>query len=250
MDMSGERVLVTGGARRLGKAVALAFAEAGADVVVHYHDSEKEARATAAEIEKRGKRFGVRATPVGADLSKEGDAAALIDRLSEGNLLPSVLINSASVYGSNTFAGVQRGDLERDAAITAYGPLELSRRFAELAGSGSIVNILDARMVDYDSQHLSYHLAKRTLFTLTRILAVELAPAIRVNGVAPGIILPPDDTPEKQLEKYRSATLLQTTGGTEDITRTVLFLVSSPFITGDVIFVDGGRHLRGRMYGE
>lgn len=244
-SLEGERVLVTGGARRLGKRAAETCADAGADIVIHYHFSEDEAAAAVEEMRQKG----VRAFACKADLSAEGEARELIDRLEKEKLLPTMLINSASLYRADTFSTAQRKNLHADTALTAYGPLELSRRFAERAEGGSLINVLDARMVDYDSQHFSYHLAKLTLFHITRILAVELAPRFRVNGIAPGIILPPDGTAPEQLEKFRRGNPLEKTGSPEDFTRTLLFLAESPFITGEVIFVDGGRHLRGRMYG-
>jgi NAD(P)-dependent dehydrogenase (short-subunit alcohol dehydrogenase family) len=112
------------------------------------------------------------------------------------------------------------------------------------------VNVLDARMVDYDQHHLAYHLSKRLLHDLTRVLSCELAPDIRVNGIAPGIILPdrPDDP--VLIEKYRQATLLKRIGTPEEYVQALLFLITNEFVTGQVIFVDGGRHLRGRFYGS
>ncbi len=246
MKLSEERVLVTGGARRLGRSAALAFAREGAELLIHYHDAAEEAEETVRCIEEGGGR----ASSYRADLAVEGGGEALFRNLEADRRLPSILINSASVYGTNTWKTVGWKELERDAALTAWAPLELSRSFAARVEEGCIINILDARMVDYDSQHLSYHLAKRDLFTLTRILAIELAPNIRVNGLAPGIVLPPGNTPEKQLEAFRQATLLQRMGNPEDVAKALIFLAESSFITGEVLFVDGGRHLRGRVYGQ
>jgi NAD(P)-dependent dehydrogenase (short-subunit alcohol dehydrogenase family) len=124
----------------------------------------------------------------------------------------------------------------------------LSRRLAAQKRAGSIVNLLDARMLDYDRQHLSYHLSKRALWDLTRIGAIEFAPLIRVNAVAPGLVLPPTGKDTEYLEKLKHTNLLNRYGSPEDVARAVLFLIESPFITGQVIFVDGGRHMRGRVY--
>ncbi|MFO7849489.1 MAG: SDR family oxidoreductase [Spirochaetia bacterium] len=245
MNLEGETVLVTGGARRLGRRAAEACAEAGADIVIHYRSSEKEANTAVEKIEQKG----VRAAAYEADLSVEGEPTGLIDRLERDKLLPTIVLNSASLYSADTVSTAGRADLHKNADLTAYGPLELSRHFAERAEKGAVINILDARMVDYDAQHFSYHLAKLTLFHITRILAVELSPRFRVNGIAPGIILPPEETTPKQLEKFRMGNPLEKTGSPEDFTDTLLFLAGSSFITGEVIFVDGGRHLRGRMYG-
>jgi NAD(P)-dependent dehydrogenase (short-subunit alcohol dehydrogenase family) len=245
MRWEEERVLITGAARRLGRSAAEAFAERGAEVIIHYHRSADAAEETVQSCRARG----VRATAIGADLASPGEAGELFARLEKEELLPTILVNSASVYSENGFENVRREELEGDAALTAYAPLELCRCFSRKANSGSIINVLDARMVDYDRSHLSYHLAKETLFHLTRILAVELAPGFRVNGIAPGIILPPEGSSSESVEKFRRANPLQLVGSPEDFTEAMLFLAGSRFNTGDVLFVDGGRHLKGRMYG-
>ena len=245
MSWEQERVLITGAARRLGRSAAEAFAERGAELIIHYHRSAD----AAAETVRSCRELGVRAAAYGADLSSPGEAEGLIGRLEEDELLPTIIVNSASLYTKNSLENVRREELEGDAALTAYAPLELCRSFSRKAESGSIINVLDARMVDYDRSHLSYHLAKETLFHLTRILAVELAPAFRVNGIAPGIILPPEHTSKESVEKFRRANPLQLVGSPDDFTDALLFLAGSRFITGDVLFVDGGRHLKGRMYG-
>ncbi len=245
MRWEKERVLITGAARRLGRSAAEAFAERGAEVIVHYHHSADAAEQTVGSCRKRG----VHAAAYGADLGTSGEAERLFELLEKDAFLPTILINSASVYTKNSFEDVRRDELEGDAALTAYGPLELCRSFSRKLHSGSIVNVLDARMVDYDRAHLSYHLAKETLFHLTRILAVELAPGFRVNGIAPGIIMPPEHSSSESVERFRRANPLQLIGSPEDFTEALLFLAGNRFITGDVLFVDGGRHLKGRMYG-
>jgi hypothetical protein len=126
--------------------------------------------------------------------------------------------------------------------------LELCREFAKQVRGGAIVNFLDTRVLDYDREHMSYHLSKRALFTLTRAMALEFAPAIRVNAVAPGLVLPPAGKDQSYLDALVHTNPLQAHGSVEDVAAAVLFLVTSPFVTGQVIYVDGGRHMLGGVY--
>jgi pteridine reductase len=112
-----------------------------------------------------------------------------------------------------------------------------------------IINMLDCRITDYDRQHAAYHLAKRALFTLTKMLALEFAPGLRVNGVAPGLILPPAGKDRSYLEKLKSTNPLNAIGTVEQVVEAVRFLVNNEFITGQVIFIDGGRNLLSNTYG-
>lgn len=245
MKLHGKTVLVTGAAHRMGAAAALAFASEGANIVLHYHRSEEKARATAAEIEAKGCRVHI----LQADLSRDGTAEQLIGAAVDAGLPPHILVNSASIYPRSTWQTVQFDDLAKSYRLNTFAPLALSRAFADSPNPQSIIEVLDARMVDYDSQHYAYHLSKRSLHDITRMLAVELAPKVRVNGVAPGIILPDKDNDSQLLEKYIGGTLLQRIGQVEEYTQSLLFLSSNEFITGQVIFIDGGRHLKGRFYG-
>lgn len=245
MKLDGKTVLITGAAHRMGAAAALAFASEGADIVLHYHRSQQAARTTAAEIEALGRRVCLQQ----ADLAAEGAAARLVQAAAEAGMPPHILVNSASIYPRTTWKSMRFEDLAESYRLNTYAPLALSRAFAASPNPESILQVLDARMVDYDSQHYAYHLSKRSLHDITRMLAVELAPAIRVNGVAPGIILPDQDNDPQLLEKYKGGTLLQRIGQVAEYTQSLLFLSTNSFITGQVIFVDGGRHLKGRFYG-
>jgi NAD(P)-dependent dehydrogenase (short-subunit alcohol dehydrogenase family) len=135
--------------------------------------------------------------------------------------------------------------------IHAYAPLALSRAFAgqDPFVSGHIVNLLDSRVQDYDKLHVPYHLSKRSLLALTRMLAIELAPRVAVNAVAPGLILAPAGHGQEYMENLAHTNPMNRYGNPQDIVEAVLFLVQSEFITGQVIYVDGGRHMKGHMYG-
>ena len=127
-------------------------------------------------------------------------------------------------------------------------PLELTRCLAAQGRDGAVVNLLDARVGDYDRQHAAYHLSKRLLAALTRRMAIEFAPRLRVNAVAPGLILPPDGEDEGHFDRLASTNPLQRRGCPEAVAEAVLFLLRSDFVTGQVLFVDGGRHLRGNLH--
>lgn len=236
--------LITGAARRLGKAIALSLARRGIDIVVHYHSSRQPAEVLCDEIRKLGRR----AWPLPADLTDQTDTAELFDRAVAQAGPIHILVNNASTFGAETLWEISQQSLAHNMAIHALAPLVLSRRFAEQKIGGHIINLLDTRVLSCDNKHAAYHLSKRSLLTLTRMLAVELAPDIRVNGIAPGLILPPEGRDESYLHKLAHTTPLNTHGCEQDITDAAIFLINSRFITGQVIYVDGGTHMKGRMY--
>lgn len=243
--LAGRTALVTGAAKRLGRAVALALAGAGADVIVHYFRSETEAAATAGQIE----RLGRRAWGLQADLAQTDAVASLTGRAFEAAGSVDLLVNNASIFPSVGLMEMTSAELAESIQVNAWAPLALCRDFAARGGSGDIVNLLDCRIVDYDRRHVAYHLSKRMLFSLTRMLAVELAPRIKVNAVAPGLILPPPGEDESFLARHADTNPLGRHGSEADVADAVVMLAANGFITGQVIFVDGGRHLRGHFYG-
>ena len=244
MNPSGRTALVTGGAARLGRTCALALADAGAEVVIHYRSSRNEAARTVRDIESRGGRARAEA----ADLADPGAAADLFRRAaSEGRV--DILVNNASVFPADDWRDVAVEDFRRQADLHTHTPFVLMRELARQGGEAVAVNMLDTRVADFDPKHLSYHLSKRGLFTLTRILAAELAPDVRVNAVAPGLILPPPGEDAAYLEKLRHTNPLNAVGSPEQIADALLYLVRADFVTGQVLYVDGGRHLKGNAYG-
>lgn len=245
LSLRGRRALVTGGAVRLGRAVSLALAEAGADVVVHFRDSETEARKTAAEIKRRGRR----AWTIRADLSDPAGAEALFEAARREAGPIRILINSASIFPPDRIPGLRWESLQANILLNAFAPLVLSRAVAAQGLASDVVNLLDCRMDDYDDKHASYHLSKRMLFSLTRMMALEFAPMVRVNGVAPGLVLPPRGQGKGYLERLKDSNPLRRYGSPRDVAEAVLFLLKSVFITGQVVYVDGGRHMRGSVYG-
>lgn len=245
MRLEGKQVLITGAAHRMGAAAAIACADAGADIILHYHSSRQYAAETAAHIENLGRRV----IQVQGDFTDPKAPEQILEKADAEGMSPHILINSASVYPRSTWDSMSFEELSESYLINTYAPLALSRSFARSRNPESILQVLDARMVDYDSMHYAYHLSKRSLHDITRMLAVELAPEIRVNGIAPGIILPDQGNDPQLLEKYKGGTLLQRIGRIEEYTQAVLFLSTNSFVTGQILFIDGGRHIKGRMYG-
>lgn len=243
-SLAGKTALITGAAKRLGKALALTLAREGVHVVVHFNHSEQEASDVCDEV----RHMGVSAWPLQADLSDPDQTRRLFDHAMAQAGPIDILINNASVFNKETVWETSAQSLEANLRVHATAPLILARALAKQDRSGSIVNMLDTRVTVYDHKHVSYHISKRALLTLTRILAMELAPAIAVNAVAPGLILPPPGEDEGYLKRLAHCNPLNRYGDSEQVADAVLFLLRSRFITGQVIYVDGGYHMKGHMY--
>jgi pteridine reductase len=243
VELKGKVAVVTGGAVRIGRAISLALADAGADVVVHHSHSTKESDATVAEIASRRRQT----LAVYADFSDPVSAAQSVvaeafNRFGHVDLL----INSAAIFGSGTLASTTEADWDNHFAINLKAPFFLCREFASRHAAGNpacIINIVDWRALRPRPGNVAYTLTKAALVTMTEILAQELAPDIRVNAVAPGAILPPAGAGAGYLERLANKIPLRRTGTVDDVTSAVLFLVQSEFITGDVLCVTGGEHL-------
>jgi len=239
-SLKDRTALVTGAAKRIGRAIALALASEGTDVIIHFNTSGAEAEGLRREIEAPG----IRAWTVKADFSIADEYSTLIDRSRELAGSIDILINSASVFSPGRLAEIDFDDIAESFRINAWVPFVLMRDFADRFGKGKIVNILDTRVQDFDFQHIGYILAKKMLYEFTKMAAVKYAPEITVNAVAPGVILPPPGMGEEYIEKLIPTVLLKRRGRPEDVADAVLFLLKNDFITGQTIFVDGGRHLK------
>lgn len=246
MDLTGRAALITGG-RRIGAAIALELARRGMDVALSYNRSRAEADATAAAIVAAGRRAHVAA----ANLSKPAECRALVDGAAEAFGRLDVLINMASVYAAvpfdamdeNTWHNVVDIDL-RATFLCSHAAVKHMRR----AGGGRIVNfsdwLADSGRPRYPG-YLPYYVAKKGVIGLTEALALEVASdQILVNAIAPGPILAPPGTSDKELEDVAAATPVGRWGGEESIVHAVIFLLETEFVTGETIRVDGGRHVK------
>ncbi len=253
--LKGRTALVTGAGRRLGRSIALALAGAGVNLVLHCNSSVQEAESVKDEALSLGRGAGIRVCVLRADFSLSGGAQGLIDSALELNGNLNMLVNSASIFPRGTLADITFDDLKSNLKVNTWAPLILSRSFAAAVKEGSIVNLLDTRIAGFDRAHVAYHMSKHLLALLTSLCAVELAPAVTVNGVAPGLVLPPVDMDDEKtidtdfMERMAAGLPLKRFGSPEDVVEAVLFLLSSSFITGQIIYVDGGRHVREGSYG-
>ncbi|MAG13045.1 MAG: dehydrogenase [Spirochaetales bacterium] len=245
-DLNGKVALVTGAAKRLGRETALALAQRGASIVIHYRSSEAQAQI----VYDRVRSTGVDAWIIKADLSDLGQSEDLFSVAAKSAGGIDILINSASIFPNGTLFELDEGAYIDNLKVNALAPLRLSTLFASQKNGGTIINLLDTRMLDYDKNHVPYHLSKHALFLFTRMLSVELAPDIRVNAVAPGLILPPEGKDLKYLRELSHTNPLHRWGSAKDITDAILYLIGARFVTGQILYVDGGRHIKGRVYGS
>ncbi len=243
--LQGKTALITGGAKRIGQANALALAAAGVNVVIHYRHSETAAKEVVAAVEQ----LGVKAWALQADLAQPAEAEALFPTALQLAGPLQILVNNASIFEKSRFSTFTLTELHENIQVNAFAPLQIARAFAQQKQEGAIINFLDSYMQVYDREHAAYHLSKRMFFSLTRMMALEFAPLLRVNAVAPGLILPPAGEDASFLTKLAHTNPLNQVGTLKGITDAVLFLLESEFITGQVIFVDGGYHMKGQVYG-
>lgn len=231
--------LVTGGAIRLGRAIALALAEAGYDIVLHYGRSAEAATATATEICA----LGVNCHLAPLDLA---DVAAIPDymaavRTAMPNL--AVLVNSASAYTQAPIATTTAEIFDQQFNINLRAPFFLTQAFAAQVEQGHVINIIDNKISFNQFSYAAYLLAKKTLVEFTRMAALEFAPRIAVNGVAPGVVLPASTRSDEYIAWRIQGIPLRKQGQTSDITNAIRYLLSSGFVTGQVLVVDGGEAL-------
>jgi NAD(P)-dependent dehydrogenase (short-subunit alcohol dehydrogenase family) len=239
---SPRAALVTGAAKRIGRAIALDLARHGWAVAVHYHHSAPEAAEVVREIEAGGGR----AVALQADLAREAHTHALVPRAVEAVGPLTCLVNNASLFEMDKIETVTRASWDAHIETNLRAPLVLSQAFASQlpAGArGNIVSMLDQRVWNLTPYFLSYTVAKTGLWTLTRTLALALAPRIRVNGIGPGPTLPsPRQSPEQFAEQCRAMPLGRGTTP-EEICAALQFILSAPAMTGQMIALDGGQHL-------
>jgi NAD(P)-dependent dehydrogenase (short-subunit alcohol dehydrogenase family) len=244
--LRGKTALITGAARRLGRALALALADEGVAIVAHYATSAEEAESLRADVERRG----VACHLIQARFDRPDETQSLVPRALAAAGALDILVNSASIFRPDTLAEVDFGSLTDHMRVNAWTPLVLGREMARLVGRGQILNLLDTRVIGGDPAHVAYILSKQMLASLTRMMALEFAPGIAVNAIAPGLILPPPGHDEEYLRGLAGALPLQRHGEPADIVDAALYLLGSTFVTGQVIYVDGGRHLREESPGK
>ncbi|MFN3657429.1 MAG: SDR family oxidoreductase [Pseudolabrys sp.] len=240
---AGNAALITGGARRIGRAIALALAQAGYAVALHANRSRTEAEALAAEIARAGGRAAV----VLGDLSDVQAVEGLVPAAAAACGPLTLLVNNAGEFEPDEIGTLDRARFERTMSVNLAAPLFLAQAFARQAPAGaSVVNVLDQRVLKPTPRFLSYTLSKSALHTATTTLAQALAPKLRVNAVAPGPTLPSPRQSEADFAA-QAASLPLTRGPTpEDIAAAVLYLAQATSVTGVTLPVDGGQHFAWR----
>ena len=249
MELAGRVALVTGGAHRVGRAIALALAAAGANVAVAYHRSEAEAGETVEEL----RRCGIDSAAFRADLAAPSEAAGLAEAVT-GRLGPiDALVNSASWFARDEFPSDDTGTWHQTFDVVVHGPFHLSNTVAPSMldrGGGAIVNIVDLSAWQPWPGRAAHSVAKAALLALTRQLAVELAPTVRCNAVALGPTIAPARFGPEQVERLRRRTLLGRWSGGAEAGRAVRYLLEAEAVTGACLTVDGGEqygHVRDRF---
>ncbi len=246
------RALVTGGARRLGRAMALYLAGRGYDVAVHYAGSQADAESVVAEISA----MGGRSVALQADLLDEAQTATLIDRAADGLGGPlTVLVNNASIFEYDTISTATRTSWDRHMDSNLRAPFVLTQGFAaqcphavtdaagEPVAQGLVVNMIDQRVHKLTPEFMTYTLAKMGLWALTRTAAQALAPDIRVNAIGPGPTLQGARQSDSHFARQRAATVLKRGANPADITAALGFFLDSVAVTGQMVAVDAGQHL-------
>jgi NAD(P)-dependent dehydrogenase (short-subunit alcohol dehydrogenase family) len=234
--------LVTGGARRIGRAIVNDLAAHGWAIAIHYNRSRDEAERVASDI----RAAGGRAALVTGDFADFHRLHGIVDQVAEALGAPTLLVNNASIFEDDSVGALDRDLWERQLSVNLAAPVFLAEAFAARVpdgAEGNIVNLLDQRIWKPTPRHFSYQISKSALFTATETLAQALAPRIRVNGIAPGPVLPSPHSSEEGFRRLTERVLLRRAPDLSDFGRTVRYLVETRSITGQVIALDGGQHL-------
>ncbi len=235
-------VLVTGAARRLGRAIALDLAGAGWNVAIHYHGSDEDAAATANDVRAKNVKAGIFA----CNFMHEEESAGLIQRVTAQMGPLTALINSASLFENDDWKSASRQSWDAHMETNLRAPFILSQAFARQlpkGNKGAVVNILDQRVLKPTPQFISYSLSKAGLAWLTTTLAQALGPDIRVNAIGPGPTLKNARQSEEDFARQRDATILGHGADPADITAAIRYLLEAEAVTGQMLAVDGGQHL-------
>ncbi|OGV32093.1 MAG: hypothetical protein A2020_10310 [Lentisphaerae bacterium GWF2_45_14] len=233
MDIKGKTVLITGGAVRIGHGISLAFAEAGANIIIHCLNSEGKADELMKEMGPRGLKKIV------CDLAMPSAASDIFNEAGHVD----ILVNNASTFKLVPLADETQGDFSRQMTVNFDAPLELMKEFKRRSKKGCIVNILDQRIVKTDFIGGSYSLSKKALKDATISAAAQWGPDIRINAIAPGPVFPPAGMENSTMEKTLKTLPLKRPVSIKDLTSACIFLAENESVTGQILFIDCGQHL-------
>lgn len=236
MNIENKNVLVTGSANRIGKEIAIQLSKLGYNIAIHYNTSERDAKKTLQEVIKNNVNVNV----FQSNLSNEKNCTDLFEEAENKMGRISVLINNASTFKKNTIENTSSKEMEEDLYINLIAPFVLSKCMFRKNKNGKIINISDWKTAR--TNRFSYGISKAAIYGLTKSLSLSMAPNYQVNEIALGAILPPADTPNRKSEKINLGPIGRT-AKIEEVTSCIEMLIKNDFITGERIFIDGGRHV-------
>lgn len=242
MELKGRRALVTGAGVRVGRVIAHALLRRGVHVAIHYHRSEYGARQTAVE----GETMGCTVAMLQADLGDPAAARALAGRAAEALGGLDILVNSAAIMVQQPIAEVTPEDWDRTMNVNLRSPFFVAQGAVAAMGSGggAIVNIADLAAFERWTSYAVHCISKSGVVVMTELMAKAFAPAVRVNAIAPGAVLLPDDWDEATRQRFADTTPLKRLGSAQDVANAVLYLLENDYLTGETLVVDGGRRIR------
>jgi NAD(P)-dependent dehydrogenase (short-subunit alcohol dehydrogenase family) len=233
--------LITGAAKRLGNGMTLHLASLGWNIAIHYNTSDTEAKQLQAHLNEQ---FPEQLFQLfKADLSMADEVEQLISTAAEDMGTIDLLINNASVFEPEMFAKTTTEFLDKQMNVNFRAPFILTRNFAKTCKSGLIVNFIDTRIVSNKSNYAAYTLSKKALWEMTKMAALEFGPNIRINAIAPGLTLPPEEKGEDYLWKLSENIAMKRPGGLEPILKSLDFILNNTYLTGQLLFCDGGENL-------
>jgi len=236
-----ETALITGAAKRVGRALVLHLASLGWNIAIHYNSSETEAKQFLEELANSfpHQQFGI----FKADLNRSDEVENLIPQVIQAMGPIDLLINNASIFEPARLEKTSAELLERQMNVNFKAPFILMRDFSRLSKSGLIINFVDTRIVTNQSSFAAYSIAKKALWELTKMAALEFGPGIRVNAIAPGLTLPPEEKGEDYLLKLAGNIAMKRPGGLEPILKSLDYILNNDYLTGQLLFCDGGENL-------
>lgn len=242
MELRGRRALVTGAGVRVGRVIAHALLREGVSVAIHYNRSDHGAKQTAMEGEAMGGRIALLQADLGDPVAAQGLAARAAQAL--GGL--DILVNSAAIMDRRTVQDTAPEDWDRTMNVNLRGPFFVAQGAAAAMGAagGAIVNIADLAAFERWASYAVHCISKAGVVVMTELMAKAFAPRVRVNAVAPGAVLLPDDWDEATRKRFAETTPLQRLGSPQDVANAVLYLLQNDYVTGETLVVDGGRRLR------
>lgn len=242
MQTDNKVALVTGGAKRVGRSIVEKLAQNGYDIIINHHASDEQAQ----EVKQLVEQLGRRCLVVKADIQSPEAVHGMFRAIQNHFDRIDLLVNSASLYARHSFPCNEFQPLYDSFGVAVYGSLYCANEAAKMMlaqGQGAIINIIDL-FAFYPRKDMLFHgISKAALASLTQYLAVELGPTIRVNAIAPGPVLPPEQYSAERQVKSAERTLLKRWGKPEDVANAVLYLAGADYVTGDIMFVDGGSHI-------